>query len=457
MSGIIKFSKVVNALPDPLEKNTIYFVKTGASVLAYVTNDLGLVVSYPLTVDLSTKADLLHSHDAATESVDGFMSATDKTKLNTVASGATANASDATLLNRANHTGSQATSTVTGLDAALAGKASTDVATTTVNGLMSSTDKTKLNGIAAGATANTGTVTSVTGTGTVAGLSLSGTVSASGNITLSGTLAVTPSNFSSQAANLILASPNGAAGVPTFRAIVASDIPTLNQNTTGSAGSVAWTGVTGKPGNATTSVDGFMSSADKTKLDGVASGATANTGTVTSVTGTGTVSGLSLSGTVSTTGNITLGGTLAVAASNFSSQTANTFLSAPNGAAGVPTFRTIVAADIPTLNQNTTGSAGSVAWAGVTGKPTNATTSVDGFMSATDKTKLNGVATGATANAADATLLDRANHTGSQAISTITNLQTSLDAKVTDGINIKRIHVGTTPPGDTTMLWIDTN
>lgn len=213
MSGIIKFSKVVNALPDPLEKNTIYFVKTGASVLAYVTNDLGLVVSYPLTVDLSTKADLLHSHDAATESVDGFMSAADKTKLNTVASGATANASDATLLNRANHTGSQPTSTVTGLDAALAGKASTDVATTTVNGLMSSTDK----------------------------------------------------------------------------------------------------------------------------------------------------------------------------------------------------------------------------------------------------TKLNGVATGATANATDATLLDRANHTGSQAISTITNLQTSLDAKVTDGINIKRIHVGTTPPGDTTMLWIDTN
>lgn len=91
------------------------------------------------------------------------------------------------------------------------------------------------------------------------------------------------------------------------------------------------------------------------------SGYTSNTGTVTSVSGTGTVSGLSLSGTVTTTGNITLGGTLAVTASNFSSQTANTFLAAPNGLAGVPTFRTIVAADIPTLNQNTTGSAGSVA------------------------------------------------------------------------------------------------
>lgn len=80
-------------------------------------------------------------------------------------------------------------------------------------------------------------------------------------------------------------------------------------------------------------------------------------GTVTSVTGTGTVSGLTLTGTVTTSGNLTLGGTLSVTPSNFASQTANTFLAAPNGASGAPTFRAIVAADIPTLNQNTTGSA----------------------------------------------------------------------------------------------------
>lgn len=84
-------------------------------------------------------------------------------------------------------------------------------------------------------------------------------------------------------------------------------------------------------------------------------------GTVTSVSGTGTVSGLTLSGTVVTSGSLTLGGTLAVTPSNFSSQLAKTFLAAPNAAAGVPSFRTIVASDIPTLNQNTTGSAGSVA------------------------------------------------------------------------------------------------
>jgi hypothetical protein len=84
---------------------------------------------------------------------------------------------------------------------------------------------------------------------------------------------------------------------------------------------------------------------------------TGGSGTVTSVSGTGTVSGLTLTGTVTTSGSLTLGGTLAVTASNFASQTANTFLAAPNGSAGVPTFRAVVAADIPTLNQNTTGSA----------------------------------------------------------------------------------------------------
>lgn len=88
--------------------------------------------------------------------------------------------------------------------------------------------------------------------------------------------------------------------------------------------------------------------------------ASGGTGTVTSVGGTGTVSGLTLTGTVTTTGNLTLGGTLAVTASNFASQTANTILAAPTGTAGVPTFRAIVAADIPTLNQNTTGTAANV-------------------------------------------------------------------------------------------------
>ena len=41
----------------------------------------------------------------------------------------------------------------------------------------------------------------------------------------------------------------------------------------------------------------------------------------------------------------------------YANKTANYFLAAPNGSTGAPTFRAIVAADIPTLNQNTSGSA----------------------------------------------------------------------------------------------------
>jgi hypothetical protein len=75
---------------------------------------------------------------------------------------------------------------------------------------------------------------------------------------------------------------------------------------------------------------------------------TGNTGTVTSVTTSGTVSGLTLTdGTITTTGTVTLGGTLAVLPSNFASQTANTVLAAPDGAAGTPTFRNLTLNDLP--------------------------------------------------------------------------------------------------------------
>jgi hypothetical protein len=52
-----------------------------------------------------------------------------------------------------------------------------------------------------------------------------------------------------------------------------------------------------------------------------------------------------------------------------------------------------------------------------------------GLMPATDKVKLNGIATGATANSTDAQLRDRTLHTGVQAIATVTGLQTALDGK----------------------------
>ncbi len=75
----------------------------------------------PVTSSTGTGATL----GAATTSLAGVMTAADKTKLDGVATGATANASDAQLRDRATHTGSQAISTVTGLQAALDNKINT--------------------------------------------------------------------------------------------------------------------------------------------------------------------------------------------------------------------------------------------------------------------------------------------------------------------------------------------
>lgn len=49
----------------------------------------------------------------------------------------------------------------------------------------------------------------------------------------------------------------------------------------------------------------------------------------------------------------------------------------------------------------------------------------------TEKNKLAGIESGATANDTDANLKNRANHTGTQAISTVSGLQTALDTKQT--------------------------
>ena len=49
-----------------------------------------------------------------------------------------------------------------------------------------------------------------------------------------------------------------------------------------------------------------------------------------------------------------------------------------------------------------------------------------GFMTGADKTKLDGVATGATANATDAALRDRSTHTGTQLASTISDFNTAV-------------------------------
>jgi hypothetical protein len=79
----------------------------------------------------------------------------------------------------------------------------------------------------------------------------------------------------------------------------------------------------------------------------------AGVGSVTSIATNNGVTG----GTISSTGTIGLAANYGDTVNPYASKTANNFLAAPNGSAGVPSFRAIAAADVPTLNQNTTGTA----------------------------------------------------------------------------------------------------
>ena len=160
----------------------------------------------------------------------------------------------------------------------------------------------------------TGTVFSVTGgtyqpAGTyVTSVGATAPIASSGGttptISLNSAYGDTLNPYGSKAPNLVLATPNGASGVPSFRALVPADIPALNYQAAGTY--------------------------------------------LTSLTSDGLI--LGISGTTTAKNVYVL------------PQATNTVLAGPtSGVSSVtPTFRALVPADIPTLNQSTTGSAGSV-------------------------------------------------------------------------------------------------
>ena len=148
-------------------------------------------------------------------------------------------------------------------------------------------------------------VTSVSGTGSVNGITLTGTVTSSGNLTLGGALS-----------NVNLASQ------------VTGTLPIAN----GGTGAVIAT-------QALSNLGAYPASNP--------SGYTSNAGTVTSVAGTGSVNGITLTGTVTTSGNLTLGGTLSnvnlatqvtgtLPLTALPSQSASTLLGRGSASAGTP-------------------------------------------------------------------------------------------------------------------------
>lgn len=191
-----------------------------------------------------------------------------------------------------------------------------------------------------------GTWATVVETGTVAsvGLSLPGSVfSVTGSpVTSSGTLA---GSFVSQLANLALMSPNGSNGAPSFRSIALADLPTIPFSQI--SGTVPLTqGGTGQT-TANAALNALLPTQTSNSGKLLTTDGT-NTSWTTITPGTGTVTSVDLSlplytmsgNPITTTGTIT--GTL-------SSQAQNTVFSGPNGSSGTPTFRALVAADIPSL------------------------------------------------------------------------------------------------------------
>ena len=229
---------------------------------------------------------------AATESKTGLMSAADKSKLDGIASNATKTVIDSTL-------SSTSTNPVENkaIKAVLDQKAGLDTATSTANGLMSSADKSKLDGVAAGAETNQNAYSKITvGTTEIAATSKTDniTVVAGNNVTLIPD--ASNKNYTISAKDttypIVSASADGLMSkedkakldgiseeankyeLPTASDAVLGGIKVGTNLSIDANGVLSATDTTYD--NATTTEAGLMSGADKTKLDSIETGAQAN-------------------------------------------------------------------------------------------------------------------------------------------------------------------------------------
>lgn len=284
-NGIVPSAQLPSYVDDVIEAISLGDLPaTGESGKIYVTTADNLTYrwsgstyveiskSLALGTTSSTAAAGNHTHNAATTSENGFMSAEDKAKLD----GITANANNYSLPKASDSTlGGIKVGTNLAIDGngVLSATDTTySAATTTTDGLMSKSDKSKLNGIAEGA--NKTTVDSA--------LSDSSTNPVQNKIIKAALDGKAASNHTHSAYVNQNAFSNVKVGSTTVAADTATDTLTLVAGTnvtitpdaTNDKITIAATDTTYPV--ATQSANGLMSSTDKTKLDGVATGAQVN-------------------------------------------------------------------------------------------------------------------------------------------------------------------------------------
>lgn len=132
----------VGALDTEAVQDVVGAMGTGSTVVTATYNDAAGTIAFSIGNSQVTNAMVatgISADKLAAGSTNTVFLVTEKTKLTGIATGATANSTDATLLARANHTGTQSADTLTD---------------GTTNKAFLATERTKLTGIATAATAN---------------------------------------------------------------------------------------------------------------------------------------------------------------------------------------------------------------------------------------------------------------------------------------------------------------
>ncbi|MGL6349209.1 MAG: hypothetical protein ACRC2U_05025 [Aeromonas sp.] len=372
-SGVSKTGRSILAASTPTTTSALMVTSTGGVQTyddATLKNWLSLSGTDISTALGYTPADTAHTHALATTISAGYMSDADKTKLDSIAPGATANSSDNFLRDRSNHTGTQPQNTIFNLQADLNAKQ---------NILISGSNIKTINSTSLLGVGNITAAPPTSGNGILKGNGSGGFTTAVANLDYA-----TP--YTAQAQATFLAAPAVSGGTPSFRGIQSTDLPAISQS---------------QITNLTADLAAKASDTDVVKL-----------------TGDQTVAG-----------NKNIGGNLLKGTSSFPSPQ--------------PVFN-----NDDGLFFDSEGRAHQALVAnGATGNISQffAVANAVYFLQA-EKTKLTGIAAGATANSTDADLRNRATHTGTQLATSISDLPAATRAE-TESALIAGSNITITPSG----------